>query len=391
MANQPTPAQQAAAIVHAQYVPIDYALAQQRQQDAKAQAALQAAGHALIAQLQGGIKPAGQAYDAAVNQQQALAQGGAHLLAGLNPNAQIQSNLQQIGAPVEQQQMLQRQTQAQFPGQGGVLNIEQGTIPGASLVAQKAAAQQFLAGLPALAGLSQQRSAQGLAAQAAQNRQALYGQRLQAAAQIPQLAQSIGSAQASQNLALQNFLADQAYRQSELNQRSSSQKDLNAYRSASLNQRSKATGSRGGSAGLQYKVNKDGSVSVFNPNTGKITKASGPTPANATSKFTATQVQKWKGTAANIAYWGNKGVPAKTNTAGLVVEKAHPRLTYNQALGEMKRHGIPLPIAVAQLNQVYPIQYAVTKRGNLVQIKVPSSKKASPSPMFVGAGPVPGS
>ncbi len=349
MANQPTPAQQAAAIVHAQYVPIDYALAQQRASDAKAQAALQAAGHALIAQLQGGIKPAGQAYDAAVNQQQALAQGGAHLLAGLNPNAQIQSNLQQIGAPVEQQQMLQRQTQAQFPGQGGVLNIEQGTIPGASLVAQKAAAQQFLAGLPTLAGLSQQRSAQGLAAQAAQNRQSLYGQRLQAAAQIPQLAYNIGEAQTNRQFQAQQAADSRAFSAAQ----AALGRQLTPYEKAQIAHQNRID-------------NQNAAVLKAQKRAGGLTAYQSSSLAERKREFNARQGQtkgsvvgggKYKPPTgadlqkqADLAYYGQEPI---LDANGNVKTQGVKAINYQAALFGMLNSGVKLPVAQRYLNQFY--------------------------------------
>lgn len=192
-----SPQQQAAAIIGAQYAPIDYAMVRAAQQTAKEQAALQQARKALVQQLQAGVRPAGQAYDAAIGQQQALAQAGADLLSRLNPNAEVQASLAGINAPQGQRQALANQMQAQFPGQGGVLNIEQGTIPGASLAAQKAAQQQFLAGLPTVAALAGEQSLRGLLARAAESRDKLLEQRLAAAGRIPELALTIANQRAA--------------------------------------------------------------------------------------------------------------------------------------------------------------------------------------------------
>jgi len=191
LAKSPSPVKQATRVVKAQYKPIDYALRQARRRSREEQAALGAAGQALIRQLQAGVAPAGQAYDQAVAQQQDLARGAADLLASTDPTPRIQSDLAAINAPPEQQAQLANQLKAQFPGQGAVLNVEQGTVPGASLIAQKAATQQFLAGLPTLAALSGQESLRGLLARSADTRDKLYEARLQAAGQIPGLALDI--------------------------------------------------------------------------------------------------------------------------------------------------------------------------------------------------------
>ncbi len=392
MAKPPTPAQQAAAIVHAQYVPIDYALAQQRKSDARAQAALQAAGHALIAQLQGGVKPAGQAYDQAIGQQQALAQGGASLLANLNPNAHIQQDLAAINAPPEQRAQLAQQTQAQFPGQGAVLNIEQGTIPGASLVAQKAAAQQFLAGLPALAGLSQQRSAQGLAAQAAQNRQALYGQRLSAAAQIPQIAQTIQAAEVNRQFQADQAAASRAYESEQVAinrqfQAAQAQlgRQLTPYEKAQIahqeradrlaQQQSQLVQQTGGLTPYQS-MSLAERKREFNLRQGKTT-GSGTTGLSPTAARSA----RAKGNVllAHVREARAGFLSKKTNpSTGEIIFTKPP--TYNEAVRLAEQQGIPLDIAVPMLNRVFPVQYEVTDQG-LKQIGIrgyPSTFQKTP-------------
>lgn len=296
----PSPTAQAAAIVAPQYKALDYAQQRAAAQGLKQQAALTAARDALIQQLQAGVAPAGQVYDAAIQQQQALAQAGAAGLAAANPNAQIQESLRAIGAPQEQQAQLAGLTQGAFPGQGAVLNVSQGTVPGASLAAQKSAAQQFLAGQPLIAGLSGDQSLRALAEASQAQRDKYLEGRMGIAAQIPQLAtqlqqQRVENAQADRAFRFQqqqfqqqvlDAAIDRNFRAREAALDRAAAQATTPYQAAQIRleqqriqiekNQAKQASSLGGDNGLQLHNNPDGSVSVFNPNTGASAVVQGP-------------------------------------------------------------------------------------------------------------------
>lgn len=345
MAKRPGPVRQATRIARAQYAPVDYALKRQQQRAAKENAALQAATQALVGQLQQGIGPAGQAYDAAIQQQQALAQSGASSLAGANPNANIQSSLAAINAPPEQRAQLASQLQAQFPGQGAVLNIEQGTVPGASLVSQKAAEQNFLAGLPALAALGSQQSLKGLLASQADTRDKLLEERLRIGGQIPSLALNIQQAQEQIRQAAldRQFRADQA----------------------ALDRAAQAVTTPYEQAQIQLEQQK---LTLAKQQAKQQTSLGGLTPYEAAqiglaqqridiSKKNKSPQQRYKPPSgsdlqeqADLAYYGKQPV---LDANGQVKSPGVKAINYQTALFGMLNQGVKLAVAQRYLNQFY--------------------------------------
>lgn len=395
MPSPPTPAQTVAAILAAQYKPLDYAQSRAQAQAAKEQAALQAANLALVHQLQGGVNAAAPAYDAAVTQTSDLARQAAQMLAAANPNQQIQGDLAAIGAPHEQQALLADQLGRGFNGQGAVLNVQQGSIPGASLVAQKAAEQGYLAGLPTVAALQGQQNLRSLLARSADSQDKYVEQRLgvagQAASLLPQLLQQrTENQQADRSFGLQKrqvknqerqnaldavwtkrkFDADQAYRQAQINaaaaeakaqatgdaqdradanywkgvaaQQNQQRIGIDRQRARAERQRAKTTARRGGTAGLQLRNLPDGSVVAFNPNTGEVSPVKGPSGSGGTKGLSQSERRQYAKDAAKVASRAFHGY--KNATGDTVYD------SYQEAMQNMLSQQIPLPIAQRALN-----------------------------------------
>lgn len=212
----PTIAQQVAAILAGQQAPVSIAFQQANARATRDRRELAATQRALVAQLQRGTGPAGHLYDQAVNQQQALAHAAASELAAASPDTGIQENLAAIGAPAAQRAMLGAQNQRDFAGQGAVQYTAQGAIPGAGLVAQKAAVQSYLAGLPTVAALAGQQADRALIARQGQSRDQYLQEIARIQGQTPQLVQSLQAAQAEQAYRQQQAAAEAAYRAAEL-------------------------------------------------------------------------------------------------------------------------------------------------------------------------------
>jgi hypothetical protein len=375
----PSPQQQAAALIQGEYAPVDYAYAASAARARREQAALAATKLALVRALQAGVKPVQETYDNAIQQQQSFAQNAARLLSAANPNAATQSDLASVNAPPEQRAQLASQANAQFPGQAGVLYTQQGAIPGASLLATRQADIAHLAGMPTLAALASEQTARALSEAQRRTTEQYQADRLRIASQLPQLASSIASAQADalyKQQQLQNQITQAALdrqfqaRQAELNRQA--QNAITPYQQAQLkldqqrlnadikNSKASATVPRiiGSSGSGYYTVGPGGKLKNLLPATSTGTAKSDP---RSLARFTAHEIQVYKGQAATGAYNARHGAPA-TKT-----EPALAPLTYNQAVGLMLREGIPLPIAVNALNRVYPVRYKVTKRGTLVQ------------------------
>lgn len=377
MARPPTPAQTVASILAAQFRPLDYAQARTSAQAAKEQAALQNATRALVQQLQGGAAQAAPLYDAAVNQTTGLAQQAAQMLGAANPNPQIQSDLSAINAPEAQHAQLAQQTQAQFPGQGAVLNIMQGSIPGASLVAQKAAEQGFLAGLPTVAALEGEQSLKSLLARAADSRDKYVEQRLgvagQAASLLPQLQQqvvenrqadrSFGLQQRQLRLQIASEAADERYNQAKL-------------RADEAAARAQATGDAQDRADANY---WKGVAAQQNQQRIAIerqrARASGPDPKTGLTPYQKAEIglsqqridlskrsksqpsQRYKPLSpkelqeqADLAYYGREPV---TNKDGQVTKPGVAAIGYQTALAGMMESGVKLNVAQRYLNQFY--------------------------------------
>lgn len=192
-----SPAAQVAQILAAQYGPVDLAFHQAQASSNRQRALLSAAQAALVKQLQSGVGQAGRVYDQAVAQQQALAHAGAAGLAGASPDAGIQRDLASIGAPANQRANLAAANARDFGGQGGVLYNIQGSVPGSSLIANKAAVQAFQAGLPTVAAAAGQQTLRALLANELKQAQQYQLDRAKIASQAPGLLQSLEAAQAS--------------------------------------------------------------------------------------------------------------------------------------------------------------------------------------------------
>lgn len=364
MAKPPTPIQQARQIVAPQYAPINITAKEQQRQTKAARQATNAATLALVNALKSEVVPAGATYDAGIAQQQALAHDAAAGLAQASPNAQIQSDLAAINAPEQQRSQIAAALGNQFGGQGGVLNIEQGSVPGASLVAQKAATQQFLAGLPSVVALGGQRALSALQQQALQAAAQTAAQRAQVAAQLPGLAMDIA-----------NTRSDQAFRQQQLanaNQQAALDRAFQAQQAAlgrQLTPYEKAQLAL--SASKTYAPQVIGSSGSgyyqYDPNTGGVRQIIGPVKGSSSSASTgglpATSAARYRGIANTIAINARNGFTETGGTPSKPTKITHPPLTYDAAIREMEKEGVPLAIAVAALNQVYPAQYRVTKRG----------------------------
>lgn len=79
---------------------------------------------------------------------------------------------------------------------------------------------------------------------------------------------------------------------------------------------------------------------------GQIVKVGTSKPGSKTGGLTASQVQKYRGTAATIADNAKTGF---TDPKGI----EHPAISRQQALDEMRREGVPDQIALAEVNRVY--------------------------------------
>lgn len=387
MANPPSPQQQAAQILAGQYRPLEIAENARRVAAAKQQASLKAAQLALVGELGKAIAPAGQAYDAALAQQQALAQAGAQGLAQASPNDQIQHDLAAVNAPAEQRTQLARQLGQQFGGQGAVLNIEQGTVPGASLVAQKAAVQQRLGGLPAVATLAGDDLLRALLAADQAQRSEYQGKRAQVGAQLPALTLDIENTRADRAMQERQFefqqrqLASQVaqaalerqWRSREAELDRASQSAITPYQQAQIRlerERIQTERQQAKASGYAPEIvgSSEGGYYIVNPNTGQAaqvvpgTKSSASKPGS-TRGLTPTTIQRYKGIAATIADHARHGFsdPHEKDESGQPV--VHPALTYDDAVQEMRKAGVPLALAVAELNAVYPVQYRVTPHG----------------------------
>lgn len=375
MAKNPSPQAQAAAILAGQYAPLNITANRQRQLNLAERQAAQRATLALVKQLQAGVLPAGQVYDTAAAQQQALAQAGAAGLAKANPDAQVQADLAAVNAPQSQRAALAAQMGQQFGGQGAVLNVLQGAVPGASLAAQKAATQQFMAGLPTVAGLAGQRAQTTLQQEALDNAAQLAVERAKVAAQLPGLTMDIANRQQDVGFRERQFAAqqaadaaDRALRQQEF----AAGQQLTPYQAAelALQQQSAAQGKTYapqiiGSSGAGYYQ--------YDPNTGKVARVIAPVKSSSSSSstgtggMTQTQVRavRAKGNqliahvreARTLAKAG-KPYPSGPNKGEPIVAP-----TYNQAVQAAEQQGIPLDIIVPMLNKIFPAQYEVTNRG----------------------------
>ncbi len=382
MAKKPGPLQQAQAITRAQYAPVDYQLGQASKRATAEQHALNAARTALIAQLQGGVAPATQAYDAAAQQTQDIARSAADLLAQANPNAQVQQSLAQVNAPQEQRQQLGQSLQSLFPGAGAVLNVEQGAIPGAGLVAQGAAQKQFLAGLPTVAALSGEQSLRSLLANQQKTRDDLVAQRLGIGGQLPGLVRDLQNRQedvqyrdqqaanAIQQAALdRSFRAQQAQKDRAFREMQASldyQRSLNPtpLQLAQLNLE-------------QRKLNAD--IAATNAQTAAVKKGGGLTPyqsltlkerqrefnlrqgatnrksaAGATTKPTPEEIRKY----AETAYYGVKPTPRSVTqpdgSTKIVQIGGTPAIGYQKALSRLQHtYGLKLAQAQSVLNDFY--------------------------------------
>lgn len=393
---QPTPQQTVAQILAAQTRPVTAAQQRVQAQQASDRQQAQALTLALVHALQNGIAPVQQTYDAALGQQQALASRGAALLAGSNPNTQVQSQLAAVNAPQQQRDQLAAQASADF--NPGVLYTQTGSIPGASLLAQRQAAIQHLAGLPTVAALQGQETQRTLE----QQRQASLDKYLsdigQITAQAPSLLtslkqQAVQNQRANQQLALQQSEFANSIRQAALNRQfqaqqatlnRAAQQAVTPYERAQIaldQQRldvAKAQAARtqqtGGSAGLQLRNLPDGSVALFNPNTGATQLIKGPKPTTGTGSLTPTQNRSVRAKAnqliANVREAKAAAAAGHVYTSG--ANKGQPVVapTYDQAVQQAEQDEIPLKIAVAYLNKVYPVQYRVTARGTLKQIGI---------------------
>lgn len=353
MAKRPTPIKQARAIVAPQYAPLKIATAEQQRVNRAQQQANNAATLALVKQLGANIAPAGQTYDAAVAQQQALAHGAANLLAQANPNAQIQSDLTAVNAPTQQHAQLADALTGQFPGAGGVLNILQGSIPGASLVAQKAAQQQFLAGLPSVVALGGQRANSALHQQALIAAAQLAADRAKVAAQLPGLAQSI--AQRQQDVAYRNQQAQTAINEAALNREFQANqaalgRQLTPYQKAQLGlarQQAALTQKNGGLTAYEAASLKE-RQREFNARQNSTKTATGSKRTGKQPSAKDLQQQ------ASLAYYGQKPVVHRDSHGNVTyTEPGIPAVNYQTALFGMMNSGVPLAVAQRYLNQFY--------------------------------------
>lgn len=329
------------------YAPLQQA---QTAQQAQRLTALQA----LLGQVNADIqKPSVDYYGAAATDATNAANGAAQSLAAANPNAATQAMLRAIGAPQAQQDQVGQQNQTVFGGQGALQQYVSGALPASVFAADAQAHGDYLKSLPLqLAGIGAQGVAQ-LGAQAAKENQALGLQKIQDLQKArTDLANFVQSKQKAK-LDAQKTAFSQAATQTRL-QQGQQRLDLSAQTEA-FNQKYKISNyNLAASKFSQQVLNQDRSYKLQLQSLG-IRKAAAQRAAVAqeyklhTNGFTPIEVQKFKTSAFNVAQNAYNGLDKSVSKDG----KTHPPVDYQTAVKEMLSAGVPMSIAIPELDKVY--------------------------------------
>lgn len=343
--------------------------AQQNTQAQAQNAAIRNYTQAIISQLQGVPSQVQGDYNNAISAQSALAGSAADALRNANPNQQDQQLLQALNAPAAQQAQIAGQDANTFNGGAATGLYLNGVLPMDTLRSQALTATTLARLQPGYEGLRGQQALAGALYQQGQDRQKID-------AMAPDLTQKYQAAQtaaaqkqayldiAAQSLGLkaQNQQFSQGLAATKLSVQQKQFVARQQQQVALFNSRQKTAAAKlalpdaGLSGKVGYLVDSAGT-----PIGGKITPLPGFRIYNGqvvkqgtkakSSKLSAFQVQKFKGTAAMIAIRGKNGFDGVDPVTKK--PKHFPPLSPADAWKHMRMEGIPETIAIAALNRAY--------------------------------------
>lgn len=337
-----TDEQLAQQIVESMYAPDVADLAAQEKNQ---RAALQQFTQALITQLSGVAPQVASDYDLAQTQQTALAQMASNQLAAAGTDVQAQTNadLAAIGAPQQQLDQLRAQNANTFGGGAATQFFTQGTIPGQSLAADRAAQLGYARNLPGIAGLQGVDALRNITYNAGLARQKLASEKRKS---VFETTQSLGDRRLKEQAAAQN----QAIVEAQLGLKVQGQK----FDQAATTVRLQNDKIRLGMSQLQNDRNWQATLDRLGiADAGlKLRIAESQAKLNRTAKnggWTDAQVARFRRDAAQVAKRSFEGIPIKEG--GTVTGYQH--WTYQEAMRELLAAKVPLSIAQQALNSYW--------------------------------------